>query len=58
MKQNPWAFLALMAPMVFSGTEARGNDVAAVASCALPLVCELRREAERQHIEIHFLRGP
>ena len=25
---------------------------------ALPLICELRREAERQHIEIHFLRSP
>ena len=30
----------------------------AVSRQALPLVCELRREAERQHIEIHFLRGP
>ncbi len=25
---------------------------------ALPLICELRRQAERQHIEIHFLRSP
>lgn len=25
---------------------------------ALPLICELRREAERQHIEIRFLRDP
>jgi DNA-binding transcriptional MerR regulator len=25
---------------------------------ALPLVCALRRQAERQHIEIHFLRVP
>jgi len=30
----------------------------AVSRQALPLVCELRREAERQHIEIHFLRYP
>ena len=30
----------------------------AVSRRALPLVCELRREAERQHIEIHFLRCP
>ena len=30
----------------------------AVSRQALPLVCELRREAERQHIEIHFLRCP
>jgi len=30
----------------------------AVSRQALPLVCELRREAERQHIEIHFLRSP
>jgi len=29
-----------------------------VSRQALPLVCELRREAERQHIKIHFLRGP
>jgi DNA-binding transcriptional MerR regulator len=30
----------------------------AVSRQALPLVCELRREAERRHIEIHFLRCP
>jgi hypothetical protein len=30
----------------------------AISRQALPLVCELRREAERQQIEIHFLRGP
>ena len=30
----------------------------AVSRQALPLVCELRREAERQHIEIHFLHCP
>ena len=30
----------------------------AVSRRALPLVCELRREADRQHIEIHFLRCP
>jgi len=30
----------------------------AVNRRALPLICELRREAERQHIEIHFLRSP
>jgi hypothetical protein len=30
----------------------------AVSRQALPLICELRREAERQHIEIHFLRSP
>jgi DNA-binding transcriptional MerR regulator len=30
----------------------------AVSRRALPLVCELRREAERRHIEIHFLRCP
>ena len=30
----------------------------AVSRRALPLICELRREAERQHIEIHFLRDP
>ena len=30
----------------------------AVSRRALPLVCQLRREAERQHIEIHFLRTP
>jgi len=30
----------------------------AVSRRALPLICELRREAERQNIEIHFLRGP
>jgi hypothetical protein len=30
----------------------------AVSRRALPLICELRREAERQHIEIHFLRTP
>ena len=30
----------------------------AVSRRALPLVCELRREAERQHIEIQFLRYP
>lgn len=25
---------------------------------ALPLICELRRESERQHIELRFLRSP
>jgi len=30
----------------------------AVSRRALPLICELRREAERQHIEIRFLRTP
>ncbi len=30
----------------------------AVSRQALPLVCELRRDAERRHIEIHFLRYP
>jgi len=25
---------------------------------ALPLVCELRRQADRQHIELRFLGGP
>ena len=30
----------------------------AVNRRALPLICELRREAERQHIAIHFLRSP
>jgi DNA-binding transcriptional MerR regulator len=30
----------------------------AVSRRALPLVCELRREADRRHIEIHFLRCP
>ena len=30
----------------------------AVSRRALPLICELRREAERQHIEIQFLRYP
>jgi hypothetical protein len=30
----------------------------AVSRRALPLLCELRREAERQQIEIHFLRDP
>ena len=30
----------------------------AISRRALPLICELRREAERQHIEIHFLRDP
>ena len=30
----------------------------AISRRALPLICQLRREAERQHIEIHFLRGP
>jgi len=30
----------------------------AVSRRALPLVCELRRNAERQHIEIQFLRYP
>ena len=30
----------------------------AVSRQALRLVCDLRREAERQHIEIHFLRCP
>jgi hypothetical protein len=30
----------------------------AISRRALPLICELRRNAERQHIEIHFLRGP
>jgi len=30
----------------------------AVSRRALPLICELRREAERQHIEIRFLRYP
>ena len=30
----------------------------AICRRALPLICELRREAERQHIEIHFLRWP
>jgi DNA-binding transcriptional MerR regulator len=30
----------------------------AVGRQALPLVCELRRQAERQQIEIHFLRSP
>jgi DNA-binding transcriptional MerR regulator len=30
----------------------------AVSRRALPLVCGLRREAERQGIEIHFLSGP
>jgi hypothetical protein len=30
----------------------------AVSRRALPLICELRREAERRHIEIHFLRMP
>jgi len=30
----------------------------AVSRRALPLICELRREAERRHIEIHFLRYP
>ena len=30
----------------------------AVSRRALPLICELRREAERQDIEIHFLRDP
>jgi hypothetical protein len=30
----------------------------AISRRALPLICELRRKAERQHIEIHFLRGP
>jgi hypothetical protein len=30
----------------------------AVSRQALPLVCALRREADRRHIEIHFLRCP
>ena len=30
----------------------------AVSRRALPLVCELQREAERRHIDIHFLRCP
>ena len=30
----------------------------AVSRQALPLVCKLRREAESQHIEIHFLHCP
>ena len=30
----------------------------AVSRRALPLVCELRRNAEKQHIEIQFLRYP
>jgi len=30
----------------------------AVGRQALPLICELRREAERRHIEIRFLRYP
>lgn len=30
----------------------------ALRRCALPLICNLRREAERQHIDIHFLHGP
>ena len=30
----------------------------AVSRQALPLVCQLRREAERRRIEIHFLRCP
>ena len=29
----------------------------AVSRRALPLICDLRRKAEHQHIEIHFLRG-
>ena len=29
-----------------------------VSRRALPLLCELRREGERQHIELRFLRGP
>lgn len=30
----------------------------AVSRRALSLICELRREAEHQYIDIHFLRGP
>ena len=29
-----------------------------VSRRALPLVCELRRQADRQHIELRFLGGP
>jgi hypothetical protein len=29
-----------------------------VGRVALPLVCEMQREGERRHIELHFLRYP